>query len=39
MSTKELLEELKERGVTRIVLEFSGTDDSGGRARMRPSRP
>ena len=30
MSAKKLLEELKKRGVKRVVLEFSGTDDSGG---------
>lgn len=29
MSAKKLLEELKKRGVKRVVLEFSGTDDSG----------
>jgi len=30
MTARKLLEELKERGVKRVVLEFSGTDDSGG---------
>ena len=29
MNTEKLLKELRKRGVTQIVLEFSGTDDSG----------
>lgn len=29
MNAEKLLKELRKRGVTRIVLEFSGTDDSG----------